>query len=93
VLLLLHLKNLAILERPLDDIRLLRGALDVLALLQLGPELAEVLELDQVPNVAEGRVDDGRLADEGGCGDSGHDDVGGAIGLKVIGLRIGSGDG
>ena len=74
VLLLLHFKNGAILERPLDDVGLVRCSLDPLALLELGPELAEVLELDEVPDVAEGRLDDRRLADKGGGGDaSGHD--------------------
>jgi hypothetical protein len=78
---LLDLKHLAVFERPLDDIRLVRRALDVLAFLDLGPELAEVLQLDQVPHVAELGLDDGRLADGGGGGDA-HDDglCGGVIG-------------
>lgn len=72
VLLLLDLEGLAVLECPLDDVGLRRGALDEFALLKLRPELAEVLELDQVPDIAEGCVDDGRLADRGGGGDSRH---------------------
>ena len=72
MLLLLDLKGLAILECPLDNVGLGRSALDELALLELRPELAEVLELDQVPDIAEGCVDDGRLADRGGGGDSRH---------------------
>lgn len=73
MLLLLHLELCAVLECPLDNVGLVRCALDELALLELGPELAEVLELDQVPNIAEGRLDDGRLVDGGGGGDGrGH---------------------
>jgi hypothetical protein len=49
VLLLLDLEGLAVLECPLDDVGLGRGALDELALL--------------VPDITEGCVDDGRLAD------------------------------
>lgn len=63
--LLLHLENSAVLERPLDDIRLGRAALDPLALVEGRVELAEVLELDEVPDVAEGGVDDGGLGDGG----------------------------
>lgn len=82
VLLLLDLKHGAVLERPLDNIRLIRSSLDKLALLKLGPELAEVLEFDQVPDIAERRLDDGRLADRGGCGNaSRHGEVGGTIGF------------
>jgi hypothetical protein len=72
VLLLLDLEGLAVLECPLNDVGLGRGALDKLTLLELRPELAEVLELDQVPDIAEGCVDDGRLADGGGSGDGRH---------------------
>lgn len=72
MLLLLDLEGLAILECPLDNVGLGRGALDELALLELRPELAEVLELDQVPDIAEGCVDDGGLADRGGSGDGRH---------------------
>ena len=72
MLLLLDLEGLAVLEGPLDDVGLGGCALDELALLELRPELAEVLELDQVPDGAEGRVDDGRLADGGGGGNGRH---------------------
>jgi hypothetical protein len=81
VLLLLDLKNLTILEGPLDNVGLRGGVLDPVALLELGPELAEVLELDQVPDGAERRVDDGRLADGGGGGDGARHYDGGAIGF------------
>ena len=76
MLLLLDLEGLAVLECPLNDVGLGRGALDEFALLELRPELAEVLELDQVPDIAEGCVDDGRLANGGGSGDGRH--VGGS---------------
>lgn len=72
VLLLLDLEGLAVLECPLNDVGLGRSALDELALVELRPELAEVLELDQVPDIAEGCVNDGRLADRGGSGDGRH---------------------
>ena len=74
--LLLDLEGLAVLECPLNDVGLGRGALDEFALLKLRPELAEVLELDQVPDIAEGCVDDSRLANGGGSGDGRH--VGGS---------------
>ena len=79
MLLLLDLKNLTVLEGPLNNVGLGGGALDPVALLELGPELAEVLELDQVPDGAEGRVDDGGLADGGGSGDGARHDVEDAI--------------
>jgi hypothetical protein len=72
VLLLLDLDNSAVLEGPLDDIGLIRSTLDPVALLKRRPELAEVLKLDQVPDIAEGCLDDGRLADGGGGGDAGR---------------------
>jgi hypothetical protein len=72
VLLLLDFDDGAILERPLDNIGLVRCALDPVTLLESGPELAEVLKLDQVPDTAEGRLDDGRLADGGGGRDTGR---------------------
>jgi hypothetical protein len=81
VLLLLDLDGTAILEGPLDYVGLLGYTLDELALLESRPELAEVLELDQVPDIAEGCLDDGRLADGGGGGDtSRHFGVSCAIG-------------
>ena len=81
MLLLLDLKNLTVLEGPLDNVGLGGGALDPVALLELGPELAEVLELDQVPDGAERRVDDSGLADGGGGGDGARHDVEDAIGF------------
>lgn len=72
VLLLLDLNDGAVLEGPLDDVGLLVGALDVLAALKGGPELAEVLDLDEVPDVRERGADDGRLADGGTGGNGRH---------------------
>lgn len=81
MLLLLDLQHGAVLEGPLDNVGLVGCALDPLALLELGPELAEVLELDEVPDAAEGRLDDGRLADKGGGGDAGRHGVCRSIGF------------
>lgn len=53
VLLLLDLNDGAVLELPLDDVGLLRGTLGVLGLVEGRPELVEVLELDEVPDVRE----------------------------------------
>lgn len=72
VLLLLDVQNGAILEGPLDDVGLGAGALDHLALLELAPEGGELLQLDEVPDGAEGGLDDGRLADGGGGGNGRH---------------------
>jgi len=58
VLFLLDLENRAILEGPLHDVRVGRRALDDLGLGQPGPELGEVVELDEVPDIGEGRADD-----------------------------------
>jgi hypothetical protein len=86
VFLLFDLNGRAVLEGPLDHISLLGGALDELALLEGRPELAEVLELDQMPDIAEGRLDDSRFADRGGGGDaSRHCGFYGAIGFVDMG--------
>lgn len=61
-----HLQNGTILESPLDDISLRRNtAFDMLALFQSRPEVAEVLELDQVPDIAELCLYDDGLGDRG----------------------------
>ncbi len=65
MLLLLHIQHGAVLESPLDDISLWGSALDVLALGELGPEVVEVLEFDQVPDAGEGGGDDGGFGDGG----------------------------
>jgi hypothetical protein len=75
VLLLLDLNDGAVLESPLDNVGLLRGALDVLGAGEGRPELGEVLDLDEVPDVGERGADDGRLADGGGGGDGRHFEV------------------
>jgi len=72
VLLLLDLDDGAVLEGPLDDVGLLGSALDVLRAAEGRPELGEVLDLDEVPDVGERGTDDGRLADGGGGGDGRH---------------------
>jgi hypothetical protein len=70
VLFLLDLNDGSVLEGPFDHIGLIRGSLDELALVECRPELAEVLELDQVPDIAEGRLDDSGLANGGRGGDA-----------------------
>jgi len=55
----LDLQLCSILEQPLNDIRIWGGALDRLAMLQGAPKAAEALELDQVPDRAEGCGDHG----------------------------------
>ncbi len=59
MLLLLDLQNLTILESPLHDISIGGSTLDVLALGESRPKVAEVLELDHVPDGAEAGFDDG----------------------------------
>lgn len=75
MLLLLDLKHGAILESPSDDVRVWRCALDPFTFLKGRVELGKVLELDKVPDVAEGSLNDGRLNDKVGHGDSGSHDV------------------
>lgn len=70
VLLLLDFKNMTILESPLDNIDLLACTLDVFGALECGPELAEVLELDEVPDVGKRSVDEHRLLDGGASWDN-----------------------
>lgn len=65
VLLLLDFEDGSILEGPLDDVGVGRHAFDPLALLEGSVELGEVLKLDEVPDIGEGRLDDGRLEDGG----------------------------
>ena len=65
MLLLLNIQHSPILERPLHDICLRAGTLDMFALLELGPEGVEVLQLDQVPNRGELGGDDGGFGDGG----------------------------
>lgn len=76
VLLLLDLNDTSVLESPPDHIGVLAGALDDLRGLERGPELVKVLELDVVPHVGEGSLDDGALQHGGRGGNScaRHDD-------------------
>ena len=59
MLLLLNLQNSPILESPLHNIRVGGRILHRLTLGQGAPEIAEVFELDHVPDVAEFGFDDG----------------------------------
>jgi hypothetical protein len=76
VLLLLHLNSTTVLEGPLDDIGVLADALDELGRLEGRPEVGKVLELDMVPDMREGSLDDSALQHRGGGWDlrSGHGD-------------------
>lgn len=63
MLFLLHLLLRAILEGPLDNVGLMRDTLNVVALVKLCPEVVEILELDQVPDLGKRGGDDGGLCD------------------------------
>ncbi len=71
MLLLLDLLLSPILESPLHDISLRGGALDVITLVELAPELMEVLQLDQVPDLRERSCDDCAFGDGRGGWDAG----------------------
>ena len=76
---------------PSSPRRLIASETNSTALLELRPELAEVLELDQVPDGAEGRVDDGRLVDGGGGRNGRHCEEilwGLGVGICVRGLSV-----
>ena len=53
VLFLLHLLLSAILEDPLDNIGFGRDTLDMVAFLNLGPEVMKILKFNQVPDLGE----------------------------------------
>lgn len=73
VLLLLHFVDSAILEGPLENIGLVAGAgRDRLGLVEGGPELAKILQLDEMPDFGEGRLDDDALENGGGSWDRRH---------------------
>jgi hypothetical protein len=72
VLLLLNLEDGTVLEGPLDDVGVGRRTLDPFRGLEGRVELGEVLELDEVPDVAEGGLNDGGLDDRGGGRDGRH---------------------
>lgn len=69
MLLLLDFQDRSILERPFHHIGVISRALDELAALQCRPELAEGLQFNEVPDIAEGGFNDSRLAHEVGSGD------------------------
>ena len=58
MLLLLDFQHVAIIERPPNNVRLLVRALDRLGALEGGPELAKVLQLDEVPDVRQRGLDE-----------------------------------
>lgn len=73
VCLLLDLVDSAVLEGPLEHVGLgtsVRG--HGLGLVKGGPEFAEVLQLDVVPDFGQGRLDDDTLEDGGGGWDWGR---------------------
>ncbi len=68
VLVLLDLDGAAVLESPPHHVRVGRGALDAVRLVDGRPELLEVEQLDKVPDEGKGRLDDGALDHlVGGC--------------------------
>jgi hypothetical protein len=67
MLFLFDVEHGTVVERPLGHV--CRG----LHLLQVGPKGGDVGQLDQVPEIVDGRRDDGALADFG-CDGNGHFD-------------------
>lgn len=51
MLFLLYILLSAILEGPLDNVGFMRDTLDVMALVELCPEVVKILELNQVPDL------------------------------------------
>jgi hypothetical protein len=70
VLILLHFDDTAILEGPPDHVCLMASALDVLGLLDCGPEGMELGQLDEMPDVRERSPDNGALNHFVGGGDA-----------------------
>jgi len=68
VSLLLNLQDGSILEGPLDNIGIGRSTLDSVAGFQCTPERAEALQLDEVPDSAEGSLYDGGFRNGSGGG-------------------------
>lgn len=68
MLLLLHIHHASIFESPLDNVGVGAGALDPFRLFQGGPEVGKVLQLDVMPDVGEGSLDDGTFEDRRGGG-------------------------
>lgn len=61
----------AILEIPFDRLRLVACSLDFFAVLESAPEVVELRELDQVPDLGDVSWDEGALVDGRACGDDG----------------------
>lgn len=70
VLFLLHLLLGAILEDPFDNVGFGRGTLNMMALIELGPESVKVLKLNQMPDLGERGVNYRRFGNGGGGGDT-----------------------
>ena len=70
--LLLHIQDGPIFERPLHNVRLWGCTLYMLTLLELAPKFVDVLELDEVPDLAKGGGDDGGFGDGGRSWDGGR---------------------
>ena len=61
MLFLLHLLLSAILEDPFDNVGFGRGTLDMVTLIELGPEVVKVLKLNQMPDLGKRGVNYRRL--------------------------------
>lgn len=65
MLFLFHLLFGAIFEGPFDNVGLMRGTLDMVALVKLCPKVVEVLEFYQMPDLGERGGYNGGLCDGG----------------------------
>ena len=68
MLFLLHLLLSAIFKSPFDNVGLMRDTFDMMALVNLGPKVMEVLKLDQMPDLGEWGSNDRGLCNGGRCG-------------------------
>jgi hypothetical protein len=87
VLLLLDIQHGAVLEGPLDDVGVVRGALVDLGLGERRPEVGKVLQLDVVPDVRERGLDDGALDHAGRRRDGGGGGHGSSLKVPDLGWR------
>lgn len=71
MLLLLDCLLSAIFKLPLDCLRLIACSLDFLAVLEGGPEVVELWELDQMPDLGDVSWDEGAFVDGRRGGDDG----------------------
>ena len=70
MLFLLHLLLSAIFEDPFDNVGFGRGTLDMVALIELGPEVVKVLKLNQMPDLGKRGVNHRRLCNGRGSWDA-----------------------